>query len=111
MPACHPPFRLPHAPDDIETGSANRLRLPPPITRGVAGLRVVRGRYCNWYSRTTHALLRCIGPELGLCVSGVRRQLQVPGVSSRPGEFHPQALPEPCVNLSIHTAPDARPRP
>ena len=32
-------------------------------------------------------------------------------VSSRPGDFHPQALPEPCVNLSIHTAPDVRPLP
>jgi hypothetical protein len=30
-------------------------------------------------------------------------------LASRPGEFHPQALPEPCVNLSIHTAPDVRP--
>jgi hypothetical protein len=29
--------------------------------------------------------------------------------SSRPEEFHLQALPEPCVNLSIHTAPDVRP--
>ena len=24
--------------------------------------------------------------------------------SSRPGEFHPQALTEPSVNLSIHSA-------
>ena len=30
-------------------------------------------------------------------------------VASRPGESHPQALLEPCVNLSIHTAPDAQP--
>ena len=29
--------------------------------------------------------------------------------SSRPEEFHLQALPEPYVNLSIHTAPDVRP--
>jgi len=29
--------------------------------------------------------------------------------SSRPEEFHLRALPEPCVNLSIHTAPDVRP--
>src|SRR5450756_1034233 len=29
--------------------------------------------------------------------------------SSRPEEFHLQALPDPCVNLSIHTAPDVRP--
>ncbi len=26
------------------------------------------------------------------------------GRSSSPGEFHPEALTEPCVNLSIHTA-------
>ena len=32
-------------------------------------------------------------------------------LASRPGEFHPQALPEPCMNLSIHTAPDVRPLP
>ena len=32
-------------------------------------------------------------------------------MSSRPRDFHPQALPEPYVNLSIHTAPDVRPLP
>src|SRR5258708_39242737 len=32
-------------------------------------------------------------------------------MSSRPEEFHLQALPEPYVNLSIHTAPDVRPFP
>jgi hypothetical protein len=30
-------------------------------------------------------------------------------LASRPGEFHPQALPEPYVKLSLHTAPDAQP--
>jgi len=30
-------------------------------------------------------------------------------MASRPGEFHPQALLEPCLNLSVHTAPDVRP--
>jgi hypothetical protein len=30
-------------------------------------------------------------------------------LASSPGESHPQALLEPCVNLSIHTAPDALP--
>src|SRR5712692_4664505 len=34
-----------------------------------------------------------------------------PVLSSRPVDFHPQALPEPYVNLSIHTAPDVRPLP
>ena len=32
-------------------------------------------------------------------------------MTSRPGEFHPQALPEPYVTLSSHTAPDVRPLP
>jgi len=30
-------------------------------------------------------------------------------MSSRPEEFHPRALPEPCMTLSSHTAPDVRP--
>src|ERR1700704_4235673 len=32
-------------------------------------------------------------------------------MSSRPEESPPRALPKPCVNLSIHTAPDGRPVP
>ena len=32
-------------------------------------------------------------------------------MSSRAEEFHLRALPEPCMNLSIHTAPDVRPLP
>ena len=31
--------------------------------------------------------------------------------SSRPKEFHLRALPEPCMTLSSHTAPDVRPLP
>ena len=34
-----------------------------------------------------------------------------PFMSSRAEEFHLRALPEPYVNLSIHTAPDVRPLP
>jgi hypothetical protein len=30
-------------------------------------------------------------------------------LSSRPEESHARALPDPCVNLSIHTAPDVQP--
>ncbi len=30
-------------------------------------------------------------------------------LASSPGEFHPQALQEPCVNLSAYTAHDVRP--
>jgi hypothetical protein len=32
-------------------------------------------------------------------------------MSSRAEESHLRALPEPCMNLSIHTAPDVRPLP
>jgi len=32
-------------------------------------------------------------------------------MSSRPEESHLWALPDPYVNLSIHTAPDVRPFP
>ena len=32
-------------------------------------------------------------------------------MSSRPEEFHLWALPEPCMTLSSHTAPDVRPLP
>jgi hypothetical protein len=32
-------------------------------------------------------------------------------LSSRPEEFHLRALPEPCMTLSSHTAPDVRPLP
>ena len=34
---------------------------------------------------------------------------QGPESASRPGESHPQALLEPCMNLSTHTAPDVQP--
>ncbi len=37
--------------------------------------------------------------------------MTVRGLASRPGDSHPQALPEPCLNLSAHTAPDVRPFP
>ena len=44
------------------------------------------------------------GPPSHDTFSRLFRQL-----ASRPGEFHPQALLEPCLNLSVHTAPDVRP--
>ena len=40
-----------------------------------------------------------------------RASPQPPQSSSRPKEFHLRALPEPCVTLSSHTAPDVRPLP
>ena len=40
-----------------------------------------------------------------------RRAAATSQLSSRAEEFHLRALPKPCVNLSIHTAPDVRPFP
>jgi hypothetical protein len=37
--------------------------------------------------------------------------VNVSSLSSRAEEFHLRALPEPCMNLSIHTAPYVRPPP
>ena len=39
----------------------------------------------------------------------VQRCFQFPDLSSGPEDFHLRALPEPYVNLSIHTAPVVRP--
>src|SRR5437763_9135276 len=39
----------------------------------------------------------------------LRDVAEQPVLSSRAEEFHPRALPEPYLNLSIHTAPDVRP--
>src|SRR4051812_41770655 len=51
-----------------------------------------------------------IGPGGGWDRSIVARQ-EVGMLASRAGESHPQALPEPYVTLSRHTAPDVRPFP
>ena len=37
-----------------------------------------------------------------------RTRTSCQGLSSRPEEFHLRALPEPCMTLSSHTAPDVR---
>ena len=38
-------------------------------------------------------------------LSQSKSRKQTDGESGSPGEFHPQAPTDPCVNLSIHTAP------
>ena len=42
---------------------------------------------------------------------GYLKQMANGSWASRPEESHPRALPDPCMNLSIHTAPDVRPFP
>jgi hypothetical protein len=44
-------------------------------------------------------------------INGLFAAAHKSAMSSRPEEFHLQALPEPYVNLSIHTAPDVGPFP
>src|SRR5215471_2192817 len=51
-----------------------------------------------------------IGRVGSLAFSGLAAdELAPPSLSSRPEEFHLRALPEPCMTLSSHTAPDVRP--
>ena len=40
-----------------------------------------------------------------------RPSARAPPLASRPEELHLRALPEPCVTLSSHTAPDVQPLP
>ncbi len=51
------------------------------------------------------------GPCPQLAEPDVRSRKRRSVLSSRAEEFHLRALPEPYVNLSIHTAPDVRPLP
>ena len=53
-----------------------------------------------------HATLKA-EPSLG----ALERSELMQSSTSSPRDFHPRALPEPCMNLSIHTAPDVRPLP
>src|SRR5262245_23882321 len=41
----------------------------------------------------------------------IRRACETSNMTSRPEEFHLRALPEPCMTVSSHTAPDVRPLP
>src|ERR1035437_10037135 len=54
-----------------------------------------------------HPRLSAFGPKQTKIDFG--RGMVCPLMSSRPEESHPRALPDPCVNLSIHTAPDVQP--
>jgi hypothetical protein len=56
------------------------------------------GRQLSLSGSTGHTPLKHAGR--------IRREM-----SSRPEEFHLWALPEPCMTLSSHTAPDVRPLP
>jgi hypothetical protein len=52
--------------------------------------------------------LRSPFPPVGNFRAAKARPFPGRGRSSSPGEFHPEALTEPCVNLSIHTALHSR---
>ena len=74
-----------------------------------------------------HATAARVGPEVGAELPMVQREALtfrierktvhrrhadlLAKMSSRPEEFHLRALPEPCMILSSHTAPDVRPLP
>ena len=58
---------------------------------------------------------RLTKPDVAACPqpgeAGIRLPERDSRLSSRPEEFHLRALPEPCMTLSSHTAPDVRPWP
>ena len=58
------------------------------------------------HAEPAHHLVRL----LGWFGHAVRNSIQPP-LTSGPEDFHLRALPEPYVNLSIHTAPIVRPLP
>src|SRR5580698_4007920 len=50
----------------------------------------------------------CFSADQRLAAPGLRDMAEQPMLSSRAGEFHPRALLEPYLKLSLHTAPDVR---
>ena len=61
--------------------------------------------------RQLRAVNLSLGYHSATVLSKFLRAMQLPALSSRAEEFHLRALPEPGMNLSIHTAPDVRPLP
>jgi hypothetical protein len=71
-------------------------------------MRAHHGSGVRAYARAAEAggHYRGIADMAGLVAGSTRLRM-----SSRPEEFHLRALPEPCMTLSSHTAPDVRPLP
>ena len=85
-------FQTPAGPEKTRAHSCGRHL--KPITRPVVPA------FCN-PMRAKEAL----GSQSGLFRKGENNS----SLSCGPRDFHPQALPEPCMTLSSHAAPDVRP--
>jgi|ERR1039458_1540632 hypothetical protein len=68
----------------------------------VHGRNVAQRNVASWPTATDIAAQANVGFR-GNCGSG-RRSLKMTFMPSRPGEFHPEPLTDPDVNLSIHPA-------
>ncbi len=78
--------------------------------QGVTGLAIFRSaRGSSWPESAEPVSIRKVR-SLGSC-SRRSDATETARLSSRPEDFHLQALPEPCMTLSSHTAPDVRPLP
>jgi FAD binding domain len=85
----------------------------PDITVGGAIAANVQGKGAFRTGTFRHAVvdLSLFHPDLGWMTLSRNENPSAFELSSRPEESHPRALPDPCMNLSIHTAPDVRPHP
>ena len=95
----------------VELRAVAVARLPPyPEGREATSHGSIRraGSQKQFLGLLVHAR---INGQLSGVLRGVYRRRRTTFVSSSPRDFHPRALPEPCMNLSIHTAPDVQPLP
>ena len=77
------------------------IAIPAVLAQGMSRFRILGGTHVPWspcfeyVSEVWLPVMTRVGIDM----------------SSRPRDFHPRALPEPCMTLSSHTAPDVRPLP
>jgi hypothetical protein len=92
-------------------------RCPPPQPPGAS--RCIAASCVRLTTRVL-CLLRCKGQVMALLPRSREQSVTSENgvtftaprmMSSRPRDFHPRALPEPCMTLSSHTAPDVQPLP
>jgi len=114
----HPTLKTPN----IDALAARGVRFTRAYVQspvcGPARMSYYTGRYLTSHGATWNNIplsvgewtlgdyVRPLGPRVGLVG---KTHMRIDREASRPGESHPQALLEPCLNLSVHTAPDVRP--
>jgi hypothetical protein len=115
-------IRCVHGMPELPRGSSKRKAvlygMRNPAARGLPGVRrpqsAERRGTTNLDKRTLSERDICTSFWEPLPAKGRRHAADMPvstKMSSRPEELHLRALPEPCMTLSSHTAPDVRPSP